>query len=354
MINLLLFVGGLALLIGGAELLIRGAARVAVKLAVPPLIVGLTIVAFGTSAPEVTVSVKAALNGQAGIALGNVVGSNIFNVLFILGVAAVITPLTVSSQLIRFDVPLMIVLSALVWWLGSSGVIQVWEGLLLIIGLVVYVIVLVIKQKKQDTASTVSQEQQTPPQSSWFKDSVSILAGLALLVLGSHWLVDSATYFAKWLGVSDLVIGLTIVAAGTSMPEVVTSIVAAIRGERDIAIANVVGSNIFNILGVLGVSALVSGEGIPVASALVNFDIPVMLVVALACLPMFITGGEISRGEGVIFLIYYAFYTAYLILAAASHAALLAFSQAVLYFALPLTLITLFVIGFKGRQSHPR
>ncbi len=354
MINLLLFVGGLALLIGGAELLIRGAARVAVKLAVPPLIVGLTIVAFGTSAPEVTVSVKAALNGQAGIALGNVVGSNIFNVLFILGVAAVITPLTVSSQLIRFDVPLMIVLSALVWWLGSSGVIQVWEGLLLIIGLVVYVIVLVIKQKKQGTASTVSQEQQTPPQSSWFKDSVSILAGLALLVLGSHWLVDSATYFAKWLGVSDLVIGLTIVAAGTSMPEVVTSIVAAIRGERDIAIANVVGSNIFNILGVLGVSALVSGEGIPVASALVNFDIPVMLVVAFACLPMFITGGEISRGEGVIFLIYYAFYTAYLILAAASHAALPAFSQAVLYFALPLTLITLFVIGFKGRQSHPR
>jgi cation:H+ antiporter len=345
------FLAGLVALIVGAEALVRGASRLAAAFGIPPLVIGLTVVAFGTSAPELAVSVAAARAGSANLALGNVVGSNIMNVLFILGVSAVIVPLTVSRQLVRVDVPLMIGLSVAVLLLALDGRLSRLEGLLLVLGLAAYVTFLIV-HGRQETAPAASSP--GPLRRAWVREIILIVAGLALLVLGSRWLVAGAVAFAEWLGVSDLIIGLTIVAAGTSLPEVVTSIVAAARGERDIAVGNVVGSNIFNLMGVLGFASLAAPGGIDVSPAILWFDLPVMIAVAAACLPVFFTGGTISRGEGALFLAYYGAYTAYLILGASRHASAEAFGTAMLYFIIPLTAVTLLVIAGgelrRGRQ----
>jgi cation:H+ antiporter len=188
-----------------------------------------------------------------------------------------------------------------------------------------------------------------------FMNSMLVLGGLVLLVLGSHWFVESAVAMAHYFGVSELVIGLTIVAAGTSMPEVVTSIIAAIRGERDIAVGNVVGSNIFNVMGVMGLAGMVAPEGVEVARSVIMFDLPVMIAVAVACLPLFFHGGEISRWKGALLFLYYIAYTAYLILAAQEHDALDEFGTAMVYFALPLTAITLaavVVLELRARRNR--
>lgn len=350
------FVAGLVFLIVGAEALVRGASRSAAVLGISPLVIGLTVVAFGTSSPELAVSIKAALSGQANIAVGNVVGSNIFNVLFILGVSALIVPLVVSRQLVRIDVPLMIVISIVVLVLALDASFSRVDGVMLFAGLIAYVCFLIYQSRKESSAE---KEEAVPgagadsySKSDWIKNIALIIGGLVLLVFGSRWLVDSAVAFAQYLGVSELVVGLTIVAAGTSLPEVVTSIIAAIRGERDIAVGNVVGSNIFNIMGVLGLSSIVAPAGIEVSTALIGFDIPVMIVVALACLPIFFTGGVISRKEGVLFLGYYVAYTLYLVLAASQHDSLPMFSSAMLYFAIPLTAVTLFVIALREMRRR--
>jgi len=288
---ILLFIVGLVFLIIGAEALVRGSSRLAAVLGISPLVIGLTVVAFGTSSPELAVSIKSALSNQASIAVGNVIGSNIFNVLFILGISALIVPLVVSQQLVRLDVPLMIALSVMVLILSLDENFSRADGLMLVAGLVIYVWFLIYQSRresaevKEEYAKEFGTERYS--KSSWFKNIVLILGGLALLVLGSHWLVDSAVSFAQYLGVSELVVGLTIVAAGTSLPEVVTSVIATIRGERDIAVGNVVGSNIFNIMGVLGFTSIVAPTGIEVSTAVIRFDMPVMIVSALACLPIF-------------------------------------------------------------------
>jgi cation:H+ antiporter len=188
----------------------------------------------------------------------------------------------------------------------------------------------------------------------WVKNIVLVIGGLVLLVLGSRWLVDSAVAFAAYMGVSELVVGLTIVAAGTSLPEVVTSIIAAIRGERDIAVGNVVGSNIFNMMGVLGCASIFAPAGIDVSGAVIGFDLPVMVVVAVACLPIFFTGGVISRLEGLVLLGYYVAYTLYLILAASHHDALPRFSDVMLYFAIPLTMITIIILALREMRSRKK
>lgn len=353
------FIAGLVLLVVGAEALVKGASRLAAFLGISPLIIGLTIVAFGTSSPELAVSVKAALSGQAGIAVGNVVGSNIFNVLFILGIAALIVPLVVSQQLVRLDVPLMIGLSILLLIMSRDGIFSRMEGLLLVTGLVMYVLFLLYQSRKESTEVKAEYEQEfgedTRGKPHWIKNIALVVGGLVLLVLGSRWLVDGAVSFAQYMGVSEVVIGLTIVAAGTSLPEVVTSIIAAIRGERDIAVGNVVGSNIFNIMGVLGIASIVAPSGIEISAAVIRFDIPVMIAVALACLPIFFTG-VIGRWEGALLLGYYVAYTLYLILAAAHHDALPEYSALMLYFVMPLTLITLVTIMVQAlrRSSGPR
>ncbi|MBC52680.1 MAG: sodium:calcium antiporter [Gammaproteobacteria bacterium] len=345
------FVVGLIFLVVGAEALVRGASRLAAAVGISPLVVGLTVVAFGTSAPELAVSVKSALSDQASIAVGNVVGSNIFNVLFILGMSALIIPLVVSSQLIRIDVPLMLALSVFVLLIALDGAFSRVDGIILFAGLLVYITALIFLSRKENAAikQAFAQEYGMSPdaKTSWLKDTALIVVGLALLVTGSRWFVDSAVAFAQYLGVSELIVGLTIVAAGTSMPEVVTSIIAAIRGERDIAVGNVVGSNIFNIMGVLGIASIIAPSGIAISPEFVRFDIPVMILVALACVPIFFTGGTISRQEGIMLLAYYVAYTVYLILVATNNQALSWFGPLMVYGAIPLTFVTLLILTIR-------
>jgi cation:H+ antiporter len=342
---------GFVFLVGGAELLVRGAARLAVSAGVSSLVVGLTVVAFGTSAPELAVSVMSALKGQADLALGNVVGSNIFNVLFILGISAVIVPLVVAQQLVRFDVPLMIAASIIVVPMGLDGKIGRLEGLLLFGGVLCYTIFL-IRQSRREGSAEVKAEYETEfgtdGSAGWLKNTALVLIGVAALVVGSKWLVDGAVAIARAFQISELVIGLTVIAAGTSLPEVATSVVAAIRGERDIAVGNVVGSNIFNILCVLGLSSVVSPAGIAVSPAAMRFDIPVMIAVALACLPIFFAGYRISRANGVLFLTMYAGYLAYLLLHSTGHQFLATYRTAMTWFVLPIVTLTLLGIGVQA------
>jgi cation:H+ antiporter len=356
-VTVVLFVAGLGLLVLGADWLVRGASRLAANLGISPLVIGLTVVAYGTSAPELAVSVKSAWAGQPDLALGNVVGSNIFNVLFILGASALITPLLVSSQLVRIDVPIMIGISLVTLVLAGDGVIGRLDGALLFAGAVTYTVFQVWQSRKESAAVRAEYAQEFGPRrSSTLANVAFVLAGLGLLVLGSRWLVNGAVAFAQVLGVSELVIGLTIVAAGTSLPEVATSLLAALRGERDIAVGNVVGSSIFNLLAVLGLAALVAPVGLPVSAALLRFDVPVMIAVALACLPIFASGARIARWEGALFLFYYVAYTTYLVLAAQQHDALPAFSAVMELFVLPLTALTLAIVAWRtwGRRGPAR
>lgn len=351
---LILFISGLVFLVVGAELLVRGASRLAAVLGISPIVIGLTVVAFGTSAPELAVSVKSAWADQAGIAVGNVVGSNIFNVLFILGITALIVPLTVSQRLVRLEVPIMIALSIVVLLFALDGRISQFDGGLLVAALVVYVGYAIYQSRRETAEVREEYAGEFPGKSalspSWASNAALVIGGLVLLVLGAGWLVDGAITFARHLGISELVIGLTVVAAGTSLPEVVTSIMAAIRGERDIAVGNVVGSNLFNIMGVLGISGLIAPHGIEISAAALHFDIPVMIAVAFACLPILFTGGEVSRWEAVLLLCYYVAYTLYLVLAASQHDSLAPFSNVMLYFVIPLTAITLVTIAV--REMH--
>ena len=340
---------GLVLLVAGADALVRGASRLALSFGVSPLVVGLTVVAFGTSAPEFAVSVGAAHSGNVEIAIGNVVGSNIFNVLFILGAAAVIAPLVVDAQLIRQEVPVMVAATALLFLLASDQGVSRVDGFVLFAVLLAYTTFLVVQSRRQSSATraeyaeAVETASHGGPGGRRAVDLGYLVGGLALLVLGARTLVDAAVTIAALLDVPDLIVGLTIVAAGTSLPEVATSLMATIRGERDIAVGNVVGSNTFNLLGVVGLSALVAPGDLPVPASVLAFDLPVMTAVAVACLPVFFTGRTIARWEGLVFLGYYVAYTAYLILATQRHEATEAFGDAMLGFVLPITVLTLAV-----------
>jgi cation:H+ antiporter len=355
-ITLVLFVIGLVLLIVGAEALVRGASRLATTVGISPLVVGLTVVAFGTSSPELAVGVQAAFTDQADITLGNIVGSNIANILLILGIAATITPLTVSVQLVRLEVPLMIALSLLVLFFALDGQLGRMHGIVLIAIAIGYTAFAIYKSRKETSAEN--------GRGSHHLDDIEplkeqplivqlglIVFGLALLVLGSRWLVNGAVAVAETLGVSQLIIGLTVIAAGTSLPEIATSVIASLRGERDLAVGSVVGSNIFNLVFVLGIVGTIAPEGIAVPAAALNFDIPVMIAVALATLPIFFTGCVIARWEGLLFLGYYIAYVLYLILDASQHDRLPAFSGVMLGFVLPLTAITLLVLAVHALRK---
>lgn len=356
--NLVFFFAGLGLLVLGAELLVRGASRLALAVGLSPLVVGLTVVAIGTSAPEVAVSVGAVMGGQSDIAIGNVVGSNIFNVLLILGLSALIVPLVVHSQIIRQEVPIMVAISLLLVVMVQDRVIGMYEGAILTALLVVYTSFIVAQSRRATRAAAADME--TPEAkvgSGGWSDSRlvqvgMIIGGLACLIVGSRLLVTASVAFAQALGISELVIGLTIVAAGTSLPEVATSITAALKGERDIAVGNVVGSNIFNILGCLGLSGLVAGTaGISIAPSVMAFDIWVMLATAIACIPIFLSGREIARWEGFVFVAYYVFYVTYLVLAAEQHDALETLTTAMVYFVIPLTLVTTVAIYLRPNRT---
>ncbi len=312
---------GLVLLITGAELLVYGASAISRRLGIPPLVVGLTVVAFGTSAPECVVSAVSAFRGNPDIAVGNVVGSNIFNILFILGVTAVISPLAVSLDVIRRDVPFMTAASLALLIMSLDGILGRVDGALLICGIIVYTGGMLRGMKAvQETMPDAT----VPPGRGRFIEKplcsiAAISAGLALLGIGSHLLIDGAVHMARLFGIGELVIGLTIVSAGTSLPEAATSIAAALRGNRDIAVGNVVGSNIFNILFVLGIASLAAPGGVTVSESAGTFDIPFMTAAAIACLPVFFTGAVIDRLEGKFFFVYYGVYLTYLIVWSSPH-----------------------------------
>ncbi len=349
-------IAGLLLLVAGAEVLVRGAAKLAAQFGIPPLVIGLTVVAFGTSAPETAVSVQAALNGSGDLAIGNVLGSNIANVLLILGLTALIAPLIVSRQLIRLDVPIMIGASLLTFALAWDGHLSRLDGALLFACVLAYSAFLIISSR-QDKAADDEDEfakefglHDTPKPYAWLINLALIAVGLVLLVGGSNFLVEGAVSLARALGLSELVIGLTVVAIGTSLPELATSVLAALRGERDIAVGNIVGSNIFNLLCVLGLASLVSPLPISISPNALAFDFPVMIAVAVACLPIFFTGYRINRWEGLLFFAYYLAYTLYLALFASGRPLAETFGDAMLGYVLPLTAVTLLVIAGRSWQ----
>lgn len=351
-------IGGLVLLVLGAEWLIKGAARLAAAFGVAPLVIGLTVVAFGTSAPELAVSVQAAWSGSADLAFGNVVGSNICNILLILGLSALVAPLVVHRQLVILDVPLMIGVSVLTLLLALDGRIGRIDGVILFVGLLLYVGFLMRQSKKGDSAVAdeldgVLGDDDEKSAPVWV-DLALIGVGLVGLVLGSKLFVDGAVTIARHFGLSELVIGLTVIAIGTSLPEIATSIMAVVRGQRDIAVGNAVGSNIFNLLSVLGIASIVSPEGISVPQAALYFDVPIMIAVAVACLPVFFSGHRIDRWEGGLFFGYYAVYTVYLIAKSTEHDLLPLMNQALTWFALPLTAATLLAIGLNAVRVQRR
>jgi cation:H+ antiporter len=315
---LLVVLGGVALVLG-AHWLVLGASKLAVGVGISPLVIGLTVVAFGTSAPELAVSVASAATDAPEIAIGNVVGSNIFNILLILGCSAVITPLIIASRLVRLDIPLMVLASLVTWWFCADGDIGRWEGAGFFGALIVYTVWLVRSGDTAEEEISINENdsQNIPPwrQSKVFQIGL-IIVGLASLVAGSQMMVSGAVSIAEYLGISAAVIGLTIVAGGTSLPELATSVIAARAGQRDIAVGNVIGSNLFNLLGVLGLSAIVSHDGLPVAATFLRLDIPVMVLVSVILLPMAIRGRRIGRAAGGFLLVGYVVYVIWMVRAA--------------------------------------
>jgi cation:H+ antiporter len=356
-LTVLALVAGVIALVVGAELLVKGAATIASKLGIAPVIIGLTVVAFGTSAPELAVSVSASLGGNADVAFGNVVGSNIGNILLILGASAVVGGLAVQQRIIRFDIPLLIVVSTIALLMSLDNNVGLVDGIILFIGLVVYIgwLIRETRSERSDVIveyaeSVETLEGKAVERPLWF-NVVLVLAGLGILVIGSQLLVSAATDIAEAAGISDLVIGLTVVAIGTSLPELATSILAAIRGQRDIAVGNVIGSNLFNLMSVLGLSAIVSGDGIPVSDVSLRLDFPVMLAATIALVPIVWNGFEIKRWEGFVLIAFYAVYVTYLVLDANDSTATGVVGPAALIVA-PLVGLTFAVTGFQGWRRH--
>jgi len=306
MLIALSIIGGFVILTFGAEALVRGASAIALRLGIAPLIIGLTIVAFGTSAPELAVSVKSALAGNPGIALGNVVGSNIVNIGLILAITALIRPITVHSQMVKRDIPIMISASIFVWFLLLDGDVSFIDGAILFSLLIGYLVFSYISSKNNPEELDIDTKPQNPLL------SIALIAvGITMLVAGGILFVNGAVDLAKQFGISEVVIGLTIVAIGTSMPELVTSVMAALKGQSDIAIGNVVGSNIFNVLGILGATALIH----PVSAAGFNqIDFIAMVIFAFMVLPFAWSGLRIGRREASVLLAGYLGYTSYLVM----------------------------------------
>lgn len=350
-----LLLAGFVALVGGAEVLVRGASDIAVRFGLSPVVVGLTVVAFGTSAPELAVGVGSARRGQAGLAVGNVVGSNIANVLLVLGVAAAFGGgLVVAQKIVRIDVPLMVGASVVVLLLSLDERIGRFEGAVLLVGIVAYVTWTVHKARREVTgvADEYSRRFADDDRTPLWLELTQVVGGVVALVVGARWLVSSASTIAASLGVSDLVIGLTVVAVGTSAPELATSLVAARRGERDIAVGNAVGSNIFNLLCVLGVTALVAPGGLSVTPDALRLDMPVMVAVAVACLPVFFNGYALKRWEGSVFCAYYVAYLAFLVLDETGSGLRDPFAVVMGGFVVPLTVLTLGVVTWQAWQAQ--
>ncbi len=353
LLSLIELFGGLLLLIAGAELLVRAAVGLAARLQVRPLIIGLTVVAFGSSAPQMAVSLQATLAQNADIAVGSVIGSSIFNILVTLGLSALIIPLRVSRQLVRLDIPLMIGASLLVFVLAWNEELTQLDGALLLMALAVYLGLLLRQSRHSGRPHGIGVD---VAQVSWPKSLSMMVVGLAMLIFAGHLLLGAAVEVATDLGLSERIIGLTIVAVSTSLPELATSLIAALRGQRDIAVGNVIGSNLFNLLGVLGVTALAAPSPLSVSPNALDFDLPVMLGVAVLCLPVFYSGYRVTRAEGLLFLGLYLAYGLHVVSFTTGMPLAGQLERLMLFYVLPALLAFLLFSSLRAwrRQHHKR
>ena len=351
---MILYLGvGLVLLIIGAEGLVRGATALAGRAGIPPLLIGLTVVALGTSSPEVVVTVHAALDGHPDLAMGNVVGSNLFNGLFILGLAALFGPLKVTLPVIQRDVPLLIAASLLVLGLSLNGSLGRGEGVVLLTMAVVYTLHLAgagIRASRADADLTSAAGKGSRMREAYPGILPSLLlsvGGVVGLAWGASWVVQGASGIAETFGVPEPIVGLTVLAAGTSLPEVATALVAGLRGRGDLAVGSVVGSNLYNLFLVLGAGAVLAPGALPVAESLIAFDLPLMLAAAVALLPFAATGHRIDRWEGAVFLFYWFAYLTLLLLEVMGHPVRDTLWILFVAFLVPITLMTLVVVGAR-------
>ncbi|MGB3386358.1 MAG: calcium/sodium antiporter [Pseudaminobacter sp.] len=310
---------GLAALVGGAELLVRAGSRLAALIGIPPILIGLTVVAVGTSTPELAVGIDAALQGKGSLAVGNIAGTNIFNILFILGLSAAFLPLAMEMRTLRFDLPVMTVAACALLAMAWNGILTRVEGAILVGAAIIYTAAVIGWARRESRAVRLdfAKEYAIPASRRENGKVASHLAGLGIgivvIVVGAEWLVDGAVELARIMGVSDAFIGLTVVAIGTSAPELVTTVISTLRQERDIAVGNLLGSSIYNILLILGITTLVQSQGIEVEPVLIYVDLPVMVATTIVCVPIFISGRRITRLEGMVFVGAYIAYLTYLI-----------------------------------------
>ncbi|MYR07408.1 calcium/sodium antiporter [Gordonia sp. SID5947] len=308
-----LVVIGLAALIIGAEGLVRGGSAIATRLGISPLLVGVTIVSIGTSLPELAVGIDAAVHDAGPLAVGNIAGTNIVNILLVLGLSAAMVPLALGRQTIRIDLPVMVISALLLWALAANGTLSRLDGMILFLLAVAYTITVVRTELRSghgpDGSVDAAVPERTPAPAGterWWWSALQLVGGIAIVVIGAEWLVTGAVDVAADLGVSEALIGLTVVAIGTSAPELVTTITSTIRGNRDLAIGNLLGSSVYNITFILGATSLVQPLG--VTDELIRVDLPMMAAVALICVPVFLTGRRVSRIEGAAFVVAYAVY----------------------------------------------
>lgn len=318
----LIFIGGLVVIVVGADVLLRGATRLAAMLGIKPIMIGLTVVAVGTSAPELAVGIAAVLEDKGGLAVGNIAGTNIFNILFILGLSAAIRPLPLHLQAIRLDVPVMIASALALFFMALDGVLSRVEGIILVSAALAYTATLIRWSRRENAATKQEFAEEFSPEAlgarrgfahgAW--NTTLLASGIGLTVLGGDLMVSGAVSIAQMFGVSDAIIGLTIMAIGTSAPELATTVIATLKDERDVAVGNLVGSSISNILIILGLTCIAAPRGIDVSDDVLKIDLPLAAAVAIACYPVFRSDREVSRREGIVFVSIYLTYMATLIL----------------------------------------
>jgi cation:H+ antiporter len=354
-----LFILGLAVLIGGAELFLRAVDKFGAAWSVSPVVMGLTVVAFATGAPELAISLQAAVDGKPDLVLGNILGSNIANILLILGIAGLVNPLKITNRIIRVDVPMVIIASTLLFVLAMDGLLSPLDGGIIFGALILYSIFMYFQIRKDRINNKLNglaeQTDVDEPVTTLFygKYILMLLGGLVLIVMGSRWMVASAVEIAGILGISELIIGLTIVSIGTSLPEVATSVAAVRHGDSDTAVANVMGSNLYNILLTLSLTVLIAPGAIDVSQEAINLDLPIMLIVAIACLPLFWPGKELGRKEAVGFLFYYGAYMTYLVFLAMQHPLKQTMETVMVWWIFPITaclIILKFILDFREKR----
>ena len=324
--GLMLFLAGLAALIIGAEMVLRGGARFAALMGIRPLVIGLTVVSIGTSMPELAVGITASLEGSGSIAVGNIAGTNMVNILFILGLSALFRPLELHLQVIKLDLPMMVVAAGMMAGQAWDGVLSAGDGIVLLAAAIFYTILLLrqhesaaVEEEFEDMcAGGLEVSCQAGPKKgasrARLNNALLLAAGMGTSVIGAQWAVHGAVEMARSLQVSEAIIGLTVVAIGTSSPELVTTIIATVRNERDVAVGNLLGSSIYNILVILGLTCIATPGGLLVERQLLMLDIPLMAGMALACVPVFWSGKRISRLEGGLGVAGYLIYLLWLIL----------------------------------------